>query len=323
MSVTVTQQTATTIATKVYYKKKLEGIQTNDKLLKCWKESIDLISGYKNIDKSSLSSVAPTLEESKEMYKKIVEGRNDDNNNNNNNNNSNCACMSMEVFRAIQMVLQKENKLAMLEEALATSKTSLVFTTPSRATKDQEQTQGQGELRFQKRMERLRLQNEETKYSKLTNNLQDHRNEDDITAKSMTFAASVGLNMIIAPLSFGCFMYFFAGGMLDYFFPTSFENSKRHNGTDIKRVIIGVVSGVIMMIIEMILFVIRTHEFEKHSTLKKKKKGVEPFGAYSSKTTPAVYTDNSRSSARTVSNKKGTTNTTSMKTQTPLTKKQE
>ena len=64
-------------------------------------------------------------------------------------------------------------------------------------------------------MDRLRMQYEETKYMKLTDNLQDHRCDDDVTAKSMTFAASVGLNMIVAPLSFGCFMYFFAGGIFD------------------------------------------------------------------------------------------------------------
>ena len=251
--------------------------------MKCWKESIDIISSSSKNDQSLVSSSAvQTLQESKDTFNKISDSKNDKNTS---------LCMSMDVFRAIQIILQKENKLAMLEEALSSKTSSLVFATPSSAeSKDQEQK----DIKFHKRMERLRLRNEETKYHKLTNNLQDHRNEDDITAKSMTFAASVGLNMIIAPLSFGCFMYFFAGGVLDWFFPKTFDDTKRNNGgTDIKRVIIGVISGVIMMIIEMILFVIRTHEFEKHSTQKKRKKGIEPFGAYSSKTTPAIYSDNS------------------------------
>ena len=129
-------------------------------------------------------------------------------------------------------------------------------------------------------MGKLRLQNEETKYTKITNNIKDQRQEDDTTTKSMTFAASVGINMIVAPISFGAFMYFFSGGVFDFFWPPPTEgeyddfNNNRNNrnptGVDIKRVIIAVISGVAMMIIEMILFVIRTHEFEAHTTKKEK-----------------------------------------------------
>merc|ERR1712238_431827 len=105
-----------------------------------------------------------------------------------------------------------------------------------------------------------------------------------------------GLNMIVAPISFGTFMFFFSGGVFDYFFPIVADeyNSNRntaHNPVDIKRVIIGVVSGVIMMIIEMVLFVIRTHEFEHYATKKKKARGVEPFGAYTAKSTKEYYED--------------------------------
>ena len=42
--------------------------------------------------------------------------------------------------------------------------------------------------------------------------------------------------------------------------------------------IIGVVSGVAMLFIEMTLFVIRTHEFDDGMKRKKKKKTVSPFG---------------------------------------------
>lgn len=63
----------------------------------------------------------------------------------------------------------------------------------------------------------------------------------------MTYAASIGLNMIIAPLSFGCFMYFFAGGVMHLFWGSD-DDENRHptqiNAPDIKRVIIAVVSGV-------------------------------------------------------------------------------
>ena len=123
---------------------------------------------------------------------------------------------------------------------------------------------------------------------KLTDNLNQGKQEDDITAKSMTYAASVGLNMIVAPISFGCFMYFFAGGIFDYFFGEDFS-SRTTGGTDIKRVIVGVVSGVFMLFIEMILFVIRTHEFETHQRKKqKKKKRVQPFGVYTKNSSTAV-----------------------------------
>jgi len=141
------------------------------------------------------------------------------------------------------------------------------------------------------------LKNEETKYGKLTSNLQSKKNEDDITAKSMTYAASVGLNMIVAPISFGCFMYFFAGGIFDYFLEDEFS-SRTLGGTDIKRVIVGVVSGVVMLFIEMILFVIRTHEFEAHQRRKQKKKnGTQPFGVYSKRITDPISLEGRRSSS--------------------------
>ena len=154
--------------------------------------------------------------------------------------------------------------------------TALFFTPPPPA--EQEVTDER--KKFNQRMKKLRLQHEETKYVRLTNNLQ-HEVQDDITAKSMSYAASVGLNMIVAPLSFGCFMYFFAGGIFDYFLGEEFS-SRTTGGTDIKRVIVGVISGVVMLFIEMTLFVIRTHEVEAAQLKKKKKKKpVQPFGVYS------------------------------------------
>lgn len=156
--------------------------------------------------------------------------------------------------------------------------TSLVFTSPPPVSAEETREK----RRFKQRMDKLRLQYEETKYVRLTNNLQNEVH-DDITAKSMTYAASVGLNMIVAPISFGCFMYFFAGGIFDYFLGQEFS-SRTTGGTDIKRVIVGVISGVVMLFIEMTLFVIRTHEVEAAQTKKnKKKKAVQPFGVYSKK----------------------------------------
>jgi hypothetical protein len=272
----------------------LEGIKVTDSLLECWKDALSMASSdpqwasLSEEDKDGEGIRCPdSLFEAVKMLKVTKDlldrARNGD---------ETPKPMPIPVLKSIQIVYRElghgsesSTKTIKLEESL--QKSSLVFTAP----KSKQQTL-ESQAKFQRRMDRLRLQLEATKYSKLTNNLQDHRSDDDITAKSMTFAASVGLNMIIAPLSFGCFMYFFAGGIFDFFFSgDGFDSSKqRAGGTDIKRVIVGVVSGVIMMIIEMLLFVIRTHEFEEHSRKKKKKKGVEPFGVYS-KNTPATYTD--------------------------------
>jgi hypothetical protein len=109
--------------------------------------------------------------------------------------------------------------------------------------------------------------------------------DDDVTTKSMTYAASIGLNMIVAPISFGVFMYFFAGSLLDFFWPTAASRSAvLTNAPDIRKVIMGVISGVMMLFIEMILFVIRTDEMDKAIRKKGKKRKQGPFGYYSSAT---------------------------------------
>jgi len=143
--------------------------------------------------------------------------------------------------------------------------------------------------RFQKRMERLRLRYEESKYARLTKNLGTVIKDDDVTTKSMTYAASIGLNMIVAPLSFGCLMYFFAGGLFDFLWPMQRpQHPSAAAGADIRKVIVGVVSGVLMLFIEMLLFVIRTHELDRAVRRKSRKhqqRGGAPFGYYTSKTT--------------------------------------
>jgi len=142
--------------------------------------------------------------------------------------------------------------------------------------------------RFLKRMERLRFKQEEVKYSKLTSNL-GRVATDDVTTRSMTYAASIGLNMIVAPLSFGGLMYFFGGALLDYFWPSS----KRANdfAPDIRKVIVGVLSGVVMLFIEMLLFVIRTHEMDRAIRRKSRKKKQGPFGHYTSQTSKTFKED--------------------------------
>jgi Endoplasmic reticulum-based factor for assembly of V-ATPase len=172
--------------------------------------------------------------------------------------------------------------------------TSLVFTAPplsdddnadaSSLAKNKKGGSALEERKFRQRMQRLRFQHEETKYARLTNNLKMNAVADDVTTKSMTYAASIGLNMIVAPISFGVFMYFFAGSLLDYVWSSpsaAARGSAAHVPPDIKRIIVGVVSGVAMLFIEMLLFVIRTHEMDK-AMRKKAKKKPSPFGHYSS-----------------------------------------
>ncbi len=172
-----------------------------------------------------------------------------------------------------------------LEAALhQTKQLSFEKSTSNKSTNKQSQ-----DPKFQKRLERLRLQDEERSYLNLTTNLKTAASlkDDNITVKSMTYAASVGLNMIVAPISFGVFMYFFAGSIFNRLFGMENDNS---GGIDIKRVIAGVVSGVFMLFVEMILFVIRSHELD--SAVRKKSKRKEnranPFG-YTQKNMERTY----------------------------------
>eukprot|EP00934_Nitzschia_sp_Nitz4_P009182 Nitzschia sp. Nitz4//scaffold48_size128905//52671//53462//NITZ4_003595-RA/size128905-processed-gene-0.82-mRNA-1//1//CDS//3329552967//9172//frame0 len=237
------------------YQKKLEGVKVTEELLSSWKEcyaqvQLNLPSGG---DSQQKKDALATLKDHQSPH--------DDPN-----------WVPIKVIQALHVLVQDSD---MLDRAL--QRTVLMFTPPPASTEESAEKR-----KFRQRMERLRLQNEETKYVRLTNNLQKEV-QDDVTAKSMTYAASVGLNMIIAPISFGGFMYIFAGGIFDYFLGEEFS-SRTSGGTDIKRVIVGVVSGVLMLFVEMILFVIRTHEVEVHTTKKqKKKKAVQPFGVYAKK----------------------------------------
>lgn len=157
--------------------------------------------------------------------------------------------------------------------------------------------------KYEKRLERLRLHNEERSYMNLTTNLKTASSlkDDHITAKSMMYAASVGLNMVVAPISFGVFMYFFAGAMFSRFFDNVDDNVPSGNSgrtgsnpgdtVDVRRVIAGVVSGVFMLFVEMILFVIRSHELDAAVTKKSRRKEnrANPFG-YTEKSMARTYT---------------------------------
>ena len=148
---------------------------------------------------------------------------------------------------------------------------------------------------FTKRLERLRLQDEERSYNNLTTNLKTASSikDDNITAKSMMYATSVGLNMVVAPITFGVFMYFFAGSIFSRFFDSEIDINARTNMNqqiDIRRVIAGVVSGVFMLFVEMILFVIRSHELDASVRKKSRRKEnrANPFG-HTRKNAARVY----------------------------------
>jgi len=183
------------------------------------------------------------------------------------------------VIRAMDAILNRTNKKE-LEEAL--SSTQLVFSkTPQPMKSDEDNAEKQ---RWRKRMQRLRYKEQEARYKTLTENVgSSWVKDDDVTTKSMTYAASIGLNMIIAPISFSCFMYFFGGGLLDYIWPANHDDPA---AVDMKKIIIGVISGVLMLFIEMTLFVIRTHELDKAVRQKerKSKQRKTAFGHYTSET---------------------------------------
>lgn len=278
------KQTATTP-----YKKRLEGINTNAELLNIWKATYETnVAGTKGAnnqdDASSSQRAAPTNEtDALEILRKAGDPRTMK------KKKHKPIIMPIRVLQSIRIL--SSSSVESLDRALS-SISLLAFSPPQPEPELTPHRQ-----KYLARMEKLRLKSEETKYSKITTNIKDQRQEDDHTAKSMRYAASVGINMIVAPISFGAFMYFFSGGVFDYLFPPGEEDNfanKNPSGVDIKRLILGVVSGVAMMIIEMVLFVIRSHEFESHTTKKKKKKGVQPFGEYSANSAMTYKDDSGR-----------------------------
>lgn len=232
--------------------KELEGIKLTSELIQINRDVL-AISATKNTNLNSFYSM-PT-EEAKEIIREFDARQKDSD------------VMPFKVIRALTSILED---LTPLNEAIA--KSNLVYSSQRPVSKEDSPE----EQKWRKRMERLRLKAEETRYSNLTKNL-PHVKEDDVTMRSMTYAASVGLNMIVAPISFGVFMYFFAGQIFSWVGSSEIDIDTPQK-TDIRRVITGVVSGVIMLFIEMILFVIRTHTLEKSVRQKAKRKKISPFG---------------------------------------------
>jgi hypothetical protein len=269
-------------------KKRLQGVQGTRELSELLEEALQI--ARKN-DTSSSSSFANARSVLLEF---------DTTRNSTNKSNEEIVPLPIGVVVAMKIVLTSSSttdkndntQTNRVEQALLTSRTQLVFTSPPKATAEEAENLEKHQKKYQKRMDRLRLLQEETNYSKLTSNLGKVVKDDDVTTKSMTYAASIGLNMIVAPISFGVLMYFFAGSLLDFFWPTvSSRSAQLTNGPDIRSVIMGVISGVMMLFIEMILFVIRTDEMDKAMRKKARKRKQGPFGYYSSATSKTFKED--------------------------------
>jgi hypothetical protein len=287
-------------STPNYYKKRLEGVKATTELVDLLRRAHSkamLMQKNKDIDVSVEEAVSLIIDS-----KSFLNGSKND-----------CGFLPIPLVSAMKAVFlwnEPSDGTAIVDELSgALHSSGLFFTPPPRSLLDDddvdESTLTVEQIRWRRRMMRLRMKAEETKYARITKNLgiplEDEDGDDRITTKSMTYAASIGLNMIVAPLSFGVFMYFFAGSILDYFWPPSEDHSAKHGNpsADIRRVMAGVVSGVLMMFVEMLLFVIRTHEFDRAMTQKKKKRQkirtntttTRAFGHYTAASSRTYYDD--------------------------------
>lgn len=138
------------------------------------------------------------------------------------------------------------------------NKKSIIFAPEATSAKKNARLPDEGE--WKARMAHLSRVADDRNYGKLTNNISLYQPPtDEITGRSMTYAASIGLNMIVAPISFGAFIYGFGFHVL------------RGWGGQEGRILLSVICGVMMMFIEMILFVIRSDAVEKEAGKKKKR----------------------------------------------------
>jgi hypothetical protein len=192
------------------------------------------------------------------------------------------ASVPLEQIDAIKLLItsstdQTEAKRLLSSIENAIKPTAIIY---ERKPVQSSKTTTTNDASFQKRMAYLRQLQEEKSYLASTSNLQKlnaHTQQDDVNVKSMMYATSIGLNMVVAPISFGVFMYFFAGSLFSKFFP---DGNIKPGEIDIRQVIAGVISGVVLLFIEMILFVIRSHELDVSVRKKSRMKSYRsnPFG---------------------------------------------
>jgi hypothetical protein len=86
-------------------------------------------------------------------------------------------------------------------------------------------------------------------------------------------------------------VYFFSGPALDYLWPRQAltappQHRPPPGAPDVRRVILAVLCGCAMLFVEMLLFVIRTHELDRAVRAKSRRKKDQPgaFGHYTSNT---------------------------------------
>ena len=206
--------------------KRLEGVQATDDLRQLVRDVRSLgAPSRRTSEKNSPAAVAdgsiysnlivyPSVEESVELLRSF-DTTND--------------VVPMAVLRAVEVLCPNDDTSYMKRLDQCLRSTRLAFTPPPPSTPETEERK-----RFRRRMEQLKLKQEENRYGGLVKNVGVQAPVDDVTTRSMTYAASIGLNMIIAPLSFGCFMYFFAGGLFNYLGWD--QDRPAHHGPDIRKV---------------------------------------------------------------------------------------
>jgi hypothetical protein len=237
--------------------KKVKGITKNKKLL----EILEEIVVQAGIESSNTESFEKKEILVTELETTMKETSGDD-------------TIPIRAIKIAKIVATTKDLLLSLDMALQNA--NLVFSTPEQPP--------QADAAYQKRIQMLKLAEQERNYTNLTRNLHNSPS-DDATLKSMMYAATIGANMIVAPISIGVLMYFFAGKIFS--FVLSDYQPAEEGKLDIHGVIAGVVAGVIMMFIEMILFVIRNHEMDKFVS-KKMKRQKNPFG-YDKKTAERTF----------------------------------
>ena len=253
----LTPQKASTREGQKKESKAVDKSTSNDDMIAKLKKSITLVQAYYDEQQAVKLSQVKSNKSSKKKKQNTQEGEEGE---------REIQWIPIPVIEAMQIIFKQQQQKGLgnkthstsendedyvnqLEDAL--SHTGLVFTPPPPATTSTTTATSKERSAFQQRLERLRLQQEERKYTKLTHNIDTGKPVDDVTARSMTYAASVGLNMIVAPISFGVFMYWFGGTLVDWIFANDDDGTAEtdhhshsrghHNPVDIKKVLIGVI----------------------------------------------------------------------------------
>jgi len=236
--------------------KTILGISSSEKL----KEALQQI-----IKKSSSSNNTTIITEIQELESILKESSSKESSTDQSQESDYIPLQAITIAKSIAVKESLNLELEALNAAL--QNTTLMYSKPQ----DTKTT-----FAYKSRIQKLQLAEQEKQYSNITKNI-NSTPDDDQTIKSMMYAASVGMNMIVAPISIGVIMYFFAGKLFAFIIPDYQQEKGKIN---IHGVIAGVLVGVIMLFIEMILFVIRNHEMDKFVTkkIKRKKDHMNPFG---------------------------------------------